>query len=70
MRQRQFENENRIRLAGGILDPAVIVVIGIIVVMIVFFILQRIVDINNLLRVWPAVVPARQSRGSSRNIGA
>ena len=50
-RQQELENETRIRLLTGILEPAVIVVMGIVVLLIVLAILQPIVEMNTLIRV-------------------
>lgn len=50
-RQQEMENEGRIRLLTGILEPAVIVAMGVIVLLIVMAILQPIVEMNMLIRV-------------------
>lgn len=50
-RQQEIENDNRIRLLTGILEPAVIVAMGVVVLLIVLAILQPIVEMNLLIRV-------------------
>jgi len=50
-RQQELENETRIRLLTGILEPAVIVAMGVVVLLIVLAILQPIVEMNTLIRV-------------------
>ncbi len=50
-RQQEIENEGRIRLVTGILEPAVIVAMGVVVLLIVLAILQPIVEMNMLIKV-------------------
>ena len=50
-RQQEIENDTRIRLLTGILEPAVIVVMGIVVLLIVLAILLPIIEMNALVRV-------------------
>lgn len=45
-----IENERRIRLLTGILEPAVIVAMGIVVLLIVLAILLPIIEMNQLVR--------------------
>jgi len=49
-RQQEVENETRIRLLTGILEPAVIVAMGVVVLLIVLAILQPIVEMNMLVK--------------------
>jgi general secretion pathway protein F len=49
-RQQEIENETRIRLLVGILEPAIIVVMGIVVLMVVLAILLPIIEMNQLVR--------------------
>lgn len=49
-RQQEFENDVRIRLLTGILEPAVIVVMGMLVLLIVLAILLPIIELNQLIR--------------------
>jgi len=49
-RQQEFENDARIRLLTGILEPAVIVAMGILVLLIVLAILLPIIELNQLIR--------------------
>ena len=50
-RQQEIENDTRIRLLTGILEPAVIVVMGIVVLLIVLAILLPIIEMNQLVHV-------------------
>ena len=50
-RHQELENERRIRLLTGILEPAVIVTMGLVVLLIVLAILMPIIDMNQLIRV-------------------
>ncbi len=50
-RQQEIENDTRIRLLTGILEPAVIVVMGLVVLLIVLAILLPIIEMNQLVRV-------------------
>ena len=50
-RQQEIENDTRIRLFTGILEPAVIVVMGIVVLLMVLAILLPIIEMNQLVRV-------------------
>jgi general secretion pathway protein F len=50
-RQQEIENETRIRLLTGILEPAVIVAMGVMVLLIVLAILQPIIEMNLLIRI-------------------
>jgi len=49
-RHQQAENETRIRLLAGIVEPAVIVVTGVAVLLVVLAILLPIIEMNSLLR--------------------
>jgi general secretion pathway protein F len=49
-RQQEFENEGRIRLLTGILEPGVVVVMGIAVLLVVLAVLLPIIEINQLVR--------------------
>ncbi len=48
--QQDMENERRIRLLTGMLEPAVIVAMGIVVLLIVLAILLPIIEMNQLVR--------------------
>jgi general secretion pathway protein F len=50
-RHQEIENDTRIRLMTGILEPAVIVAMGAVVLMIVLAILLPIIEMNQLVRV-------------------
>ena len=50
-RHQELDNERRIRLLTGILEPAVIVAMGIVVLLIVLAILMPIIEMNQLVRV-------------------
>jgi general secretion pathway protein F len=50
-KQQEIESETRIRLLTGILEPAVIVVMGIVVLLIVLAILLPIIEMNQLVHV-------------------
>jgi general secretion pathway protein F len=49
-RHQEIENERRIRLLTGILEPAVIVAMGIVVLLVVLAILMPIIEMNQLIR--------------------
>jgi general secretion pathway protein F len=49
-RHQEMENERRIRLLTGLLEPAVIVAMGIVVLMVVLAILLPIIEMNQLVR--------------------
>jgi len=49
-RHQELENERRIRLLTGILEPAVIVAMGIVVLLVVLAILMPIIEMNQLVR--------------------
>jgi general secretion pathway protein F len=49
-RHQEMENERRIRLLTGILEPAVIVAMGIVVLLVVLAILMPIIEMNQLVR--------------------
>ena len=49
-RHQELENERRIRLLTGILEPAVIVAMGIVVLLVVLAILMPIIEMNQLIR--------------------
>ncbi|HEX9181719.1 MAG TPA: type II secretion system inner membrane protein GspF [Burkholderiales bacterium] len=49
-RHQEMENERRIRLLTGILEPAVIVAMGIVVLLVVLAILMPIIEMNQLIR--------------------
>ena len=49
-RQQEFENDGRIRLLTGILEPGVVVVMGIAVLLVVLAVLLPIIEINQLVR--------------------
>ena len=49
-KHQELENERRIRLLTGILEPAVIVAMGIVVLLVVLAILMPIIDMNQLIR--------------------
>lgn len=49
-KHQDLENERRIKLLTGILEPAVIVAMGIVVLLIVLAILLPIIEINELVR--------------------
>jgi general secretion pathway protein F len=49
-RHQEIENERRIRLLTGILEPAVIVAMGIVVLLVVLAILLPIIEMNQLVR--------------------
>jgi general secretion pathway protein F len=49
-KHQELENERRIRLLTGILEPAVIVAMGIVVLLVVLAILMPIIDMNQLVR--------------------
>ncbi len=49
-RQQEFENEGRIRLLAGILEPAVVVAMGLAVLLVVLAVLLPIIEINQLVR--------------------
>jgi general secretion pathway protein F len=50
-RQQELENEARIRWLTGILEPAVILAVGVLVLLIVLAILLPIIELNALVRV-------------------
>lgn len=50
-RQQEIENEGKIRLLAGILEPAIIVAMGILVLLVVLAILLPIIEMNQLVRV-------------------
>jgi general secretion pathway protein F len=50
-KHQELENERRIRLLTGILEPAVIVAMGIVVLLVVLAILMPIIEMNQLIRV-------------------
>ena len=50
-RHQELENERRIRLFTGILEPLVIVTMGLLVLLIVLAILMPIIEMNQLVRV-------------------
>lgn len=50
-KHQELENDNRIRLMTGILEPAIIVAMGAVVLMVVLAILLPIIEMNNLVRV-------------------
>jgi general secretion pathway protein F len=49
-RQQELENETRIRLLTGILEPAIIVAMGVVVLLVVLAILLPIIEMNQLVR--------------------
>lgn len=49
-RQQEAENERRVRLLTGLLEPAVVVAMGIVVLMVVLAVLLPIIDMNQLVR--------------------
>ena len=49
-RHQELENERRVRLLTGILEPAVIVAMGIVVLLVVLAILMPIIEMNQLVR--------------------
>jgi general secretion pathway protein F len=49
-RQQQTENEAKVRLLAGILEPAVIVAMGGVVLLVVLAILLPIIELNQLVR--------------------
>jgi general secretion pathway protein F len=49
-RHQELENERRVRLLTGILEPAVIVAMGIVVLLVVLAILMPIIEMNQLIR--------------------
>jgi general secretion pathway protein F len=49
-KHQELENERRIRLLTGILEPAVIVAMGIVVLLVVLAILMPIIEMNQLIR--------------------
>ena len=49
-RQQEFENDGRIRLLAGILEPAVVVAMGLAVLLVVLAVLLPIIEINQLVR--------------------
>src|SRR5512134_55671 len=49
-RHQELENERRVRLFTGILEPAVIVAMGIVVLLVVLAILMPIIEMNQLIR--------------------
>ena len=48
--QQEHENETRIRLLTGVLEPAIIVVMGVLVLLVVLAILMPIIEMNQLVR--------------------
>lgn len=49
-RHQEMENEHRLRLLTGILEPAIIVAMGIVVLLVVLAILMPIIEMNQLVR--------------------
>jgi general secretion pathway protein F len=49
--QQELENAARIRLLTGILEPAIIVSMGIVVLLVVLAVLMPIIEMNQLVRV-------------------
>ena len=49
-RHQELENERRVRLLTGILEPVVIVAMGIVVLLVVLAILMPIIEMNQLVR--------------------
>ena len=49
-RHQEMENEHRMRLLTGILEPAIIVAMGIVVLLVVLAILMPIIEMNQLVR--------------------
>ena len=49
-RQQELENANRIRLLTGILEPAIIVAMGVVVLLVVLAVLLPIIEMNHLVR--------------------
>jgi general secretion pathway protein F len=49
-RHQEMENEHRVRLLTGILEPAIIVAMGIVVLLVVLAILMPIIEMNQLVR--------------------
>jgi general secretion pathway protein F len=49
-RQQEVENERRVRLLTGLLEPAVIVAMGLVVLMVVLAVLLPIIDMNQLVQ--------------------
>jgi general secretion pathway protein F len=49
-RQQEFENEARVRLLTGILEPALILAMGALVLLMVLAILLPIIEMNQLVR--------------------
>lgn len=49
-RHQEMENEHRMRLLTGILEPAIIVAMGVVVLLVVLAILMPIIEMNQLVR--------------------
>jgi general secretion pathway protein F len=49
-RQQEFENETRIRVLTGVLEPAIILAMGVVVLLVVLAILLPIIEMNQLVR--------------------
>jgi general secretion pathway protein F len=50
-RQQDFENETRIRVLTGVLEPAIILAMGAVVLLVVLAILLPIIEMNQLVRI-------------------